>query len=136
MSPARRRGRGAPGAGGSGTVVGYEGEKAQCFPDPCTAPRSVTVLGDGITWHDLAGTEPEPEAGNVVSDPVDGGVLLLNAAGQTWVFRGGAWREAATTGPDHSVPGFLYADGGHVYLQPEPGVAAPRWTWDGRRWQR
>ncbi|MHB8718388.1 MAG: hypothetical protein ACYDAC_05805 [Candidatus Dormibacteria bacterium] len=118
----------------TGQVVGCTGQKAQCFPDPCAAARSQTVVGDGVSWHALSGTEPEVAAGNVVSDPVDGGVLMLNQLGHTWVLAGAGWREAATAGPDPSVPGFLYTDGSGVYHQPEPGLGVPRSAWNGHAW--
>ncbi len=98
------------------------------------AAESHTFAGDGITWHALGGREPEPAAGNLVSDPVDGGVLLFNELGHTWIHAAAGWREVATTGPNPTVPGFLYTDGRGVYFQPQPDQSSPRWSWDGHRW--
>lgn len=118
----------------TGTVVAYAGRQEGCIPDPCFSAASTTVLGDGVSWRPLAGTEPEPASGNIVTDPVDGGVLLLNELGHTWVLRGDSWREVARSGPDPRIPGFLYSDGSGVFFQPQPGVHSPRWSWDGRTW--
>jgi hypothetical protein len=121
---------------GIGKVIAYSGEKAGCIPDPCFSAVSDTLIGNGVDWQKFTGTEPTPVRGNLVSDPVDDGVLLLNELGQTWVFAGGRWREGATTGPDPAAPGFLYTDGSGVYWQPQPGVNLPRWSWNGHEWQR
>jgi hypothetical protein len=118
----------------TGQVVSYTGQQQRCIPDPCFAPLSRTWIGDGLSWQPVVGAEPEPAAGNLVSDPVDGGVLLLNEAGHTWVLRRGGWSEAATAGPDPALPGFLYTDGSGVFYQPEPGQAGPRWAWSGHAW--
>lgn len=99
----------------TGKVIGYSGAEAGCIPDPCQGAVSRTMIGDGLTFVLLAGPEPEPDPGNLVSDPIDGGVLLLNEMGHTWVRSQDAWQERATSGPDLSIPGFLYTDGRGVY---------------------
>jgi hypothetical protein len=124
----------------AGTVVVYTGQRASDCQGQlglaCFSAVSETLVGDGLSWSKLAGPEPEPERGKLISDPVDGSVLLLNELGHTWVLRNGHWYRAATDGPHPSIHGgFLYTDGMAVYFQPELGVRGSRWSWDGQHWR-
>lgn len=120
---------------GSGALLSYNGRRHGCAPDPCWTDVSLTEISVGDSWIPVSGRAPEPAAGNVVTDPTDGGVLMLNELGHTWVWAKGRWHEAATQGPSPSSNGFLYSDGTRVWYQTEPDYPNERWQWDGHVWR-
>jgi len=119
---------------GSGTLISYNGRRHGCAPDPCWSDVSRTQIYDGNSWTSVGSGAPEPAAGNLVTDPTDGGVLMLNELGHTWVWMKGVWRKMATQGPSPSSNGFLYSDGARVWYQTEPDYPQQRWHWDGQTW--
>jgi hypothetical protein len=120
---------------GSGALLSYDGRRHGCAPDPCWTDVSATEISVGARWLPIGGGAPEAAAGNLVTDPTDGGVLMLNELGHTWVWKNGRWRESATHGPSPSYNGFLYTDGAHVWYQTEPDYPNERWQWDGDLWR-
>lgn len=123
---------------GSGALISYNGRRHLCPPSdpPCLSDLSRTEIYDGINWAPFTGVAPEPAAGNLVTDPTDGGVLMLNELGHTWVWTKSLWRKMASQGPSPSSSGFLYSDGARVWYQTEPDYPQQRWQWDGRAWHR
>ncbi len=121
---------------GSGSLISYNGRRHGCAPDPCWSDVSRTEIYDGVRWTVVIGGAPEPAAGNLVTDPTDGGVLMLNELGHTWVWIKGRWLKMATQGPSPSSNGFLYSDGARVWYQTEPDYPQQRRQWDGRAWHR
>jgi hypothetical protein len=119
---------------GTGALISYNGRRHGCIPDPCWSDVSRTESYDGTNWTPVSGVAPEPAAGNLVTDPTDGGVLMLNEMGHTWVWVKTGWRKAATKGPSPSSNGFLYSDETRVWYQTEPDYPQQRWRWDGRAW--
>ena len=120
---------------GSDALISYNGRRHGCAPDPCWSDVSRTEIYDGVCWTVVMGGAPEPAAGNLVTDPTDGGVLMLNELGHTWVWMKGLWHKMATQGPSPSSNGFLYTDGARVWYQTEPDYPQQRWQWDGRAWR-
>jgi hypothetical protein len=120
---------------GTGGLISYNGRKHGCG-DACWNDVSRTEIYDGVRWTVVMGGAPEPAAGNLVTDPTDGGVLMLNELGHTWLWMKGKWLKMATQGPSPSSKGFLYSDGARVWYQTEPDYPQQRWQWDGRAWHR
>jgi hypothetical protein len=120
---------------GTGALISYNGRRHGCITDPCWNDLSQTEIYDGISWTPVSSSAPEPAKGNLVTDPTDGGVLMLNELGHTWLWVNGLWRKMATKGPSPSSNGFLYTDGARVWYQTEPDYPQQRWQWDGRAWR-
>lgn len=121
---------------GSGALISYMGRRHGCVPDPCWSDVSRTEISDGNGWAIVGGGSPEPAAGNLVTDPTDGGVLMLNELGHTWLWMKGMWWKMTSQGPSPSSNGFLYSDGTRVWYQTEPDYPQQRWQWDGRAWRK